>query len=104
MMMKPATRGKSGFSYARLSDRHGRRGPIIPDPNMRVQAVIDGQGVALFDDLVKGEVSSGQLAIPSPVTLSGFGYYLVVAEHAGYRKEVLALLDWLKAEAAKEEF
>ncbi|MEP4037085.1 LysR family transcriptional regulator, partial [Pseudophaeobacter sp.] len=34
---------------------------IVPDPNVRVQAVINGQGVALMDDLVGDELAAGKL-------------------------------------------
>ena len=34
---------------------------IVPDPNVRVQAVADGQGVALNDELVEREMSDGKL-------------------------------------------
>jgi DNA-binding transcriptional LysR family regulator len=89
------------LSYAGLSDVHGLQGPIIPDPNMRVQAVIDDQGISIFDDLVASELASGLLLTPHPVWLDGYGYHLVIAEDLGRRKDVAALLDWLRLEAAR---
>jgi LysR family glycine cleavage system transcriptional activator/LysR family transcriptional regulator of beta-lactamase len=88
------------LNHAGLSDIHGLQGPIIPDPNMRVQAVVDDQGIALFDDLVSDELSGGRLLTPHPVWLDGYGYHIVIAEDLGRRKDVAALLDWLRAEAA----
>jgi DNA-binding transcriptional LysR family regulator len=88
------------LGLARLSDRHARRGPIVPDSNMRVQAVIDNQGLALFDELVSDELERGQLVAPSTVTLGGFGYYLVVDNPGALRAPVATFLDWLREEAS----
>jgi DNA-binding transcriptional LysR family regulator len=88
------------LNHAGLSDVHGLQGPIIPDPNMRVQAVIDDQGIALFDELVSNELSNGLLLTPHPVWLDGYGYHIVIADDRSRRKDVAALLDWLRAEAA----
>lgn len=48
----------------------------IPDSNSRVQAVIDGQGLGLWDDLVAPEISAGQLIKLSNVALDDSGYTL----------------------------
>jgi DNA-binding transcriptional LysR family regulator len=88
------------LSAAGLNDRGVRRGPIIPDANMRVQAIIDGQGIALFDELVSNELDRGLLVAPSDVFLGGFGYYLAVADLRTGRREVEALLQWLNEEAS----
>ncbi len=50
---------------------------VIPDPNVRVQAVIDGQGIALYDRLVDDEVAAGRLYQYREVSLDDYGYYLV---------------------------
>lgn len=49
---------------------------IIPDPNVRVQAVLDGQGVALNDEMVSEEINSGKLYRLSDSELADYGYYL----------------------------
>jgi len=49
----------------------------ILDSNSRVQAVIDGQGIALWDDLIAPELTSGQLEVVSDIALSDSGYYLI---------------------------
>lgn len=87
------------LSLAGLSDKHGRRGPLIPDPNMRVQAVIDGQGLALFDDLVGADVRSGSLVVPTNIELGGYGYFLSVSPYSAHRQDVAALLEWLRRES-----
>jgi DNA-binding transcriptional LysR family regulator len=88
------------LAKAGLNDRDARRGTIIPDPNMRVQAIIDGQGLALFDELVSSEIERGLLVIPSPIRLSGFGYYLGVSKPATSRQQISAILTWLKQQAS----
>jgi DNA-binding transcriptional LysR family regulator len=56
---------------------------VIPDSNDRVQAVIDGQGIALWDNLVQNYLDSGELfflselAIElSELAIEAAGYYL----------------------------
>ena len=88
------------LNAAGLSDRRARRGPIIPDANMRVQAVIDEQGIALFDELVSDELHRGLLVAPSDVLLGGFGYYLAISDSRADRKEVAGLLKWLNNEVS----
>jgi len=70
----------------------------IPDSNTRVQAVIDGQGLGLWDDLVAPEISVGQLVKVSNVALDDSGYTIVLpraARHAAAN----AFIDWIRAEA-----
>jgi len=49
---------------------------IIPDPNVRVQAVLDGQGIALNDELVDEEIASGKLFRLCNPELTDYGYFL----------------------------
>ncbi len=49
------------FELANLPPQARRDVLIVPDPNVRVQAVINGQGVALMDDLVGDELAGGKL-------------------------------------------
>lgn len=69
---------------------------IIPDPNVRVQAVIDGQGVALNDILVDAEIQAGRLHRLCDAELSDFGYYLAYPSDAMSNPDVGAFADWLK--------
>ena len=73
---------------------------IIPDPNVRVQAVIDGQGVALYDTLVKDEVERGSLFLFDQVQLNDYGYYLVYPQDTDSRSPITVFRDWIMAEAA----
>jgi len=69
---------------------------IIPDPNVRVQAVIDGQGVALNDMLVEAEIQAGRLHRLFDAELSDFGYYLAYPSDAMSNPDVGAFADWLR--------
>lgn len=68
----------------------------IRDPNVRVQAVIDGQGVALFDRLVDPEIAAGKLQRVSSHALDDYGYYLAYPPGRLADPEVAALARWLK--------
>ncbi len=68
---------------------------IIPDPNVRVQAVINGQGVALMDDLVGDELSSGKLHRLSQIALPDYGYFIVKTDRAAASKPATVFSDWL---------
>ncbi|MDA9894249.1 LysR substrate-binding domain-containing protein [bacterium] len=72
---------------------------IIPDSNSRVQAVIDGQGIALWDLLVAPEIKSGQLVELTDRKLDTSGYYLVFTKDP-HATQVQAMIDWLFAQTA----
>ena len=69
---------------------------IIPDPNVRVQAVIDGQGIALNDELIESEIKAGKLFRLSPIELKDYGYYLAYQTEAMANPDVKAFVDWLR--------
>ncbi len=75
---------------------------VIPDPNVRVQAVIDGQGIALYDSLVADEVAAGRLFQYRPVSLSEYGYYLVYPRQAGADTAIATFRDWIMQEAESD--
>ena len=72
---------------------------IIPDPNVRVQAVLDGQGIALNDRLVHAELQNQHLFQLSPVELSDYGYHLAYEKEAIANPAVNAFIQWIKSEA-----
>lgn len=75
-----------------------RRRPLaIPDPNVRVQAVIDGQGVAINDPLVPTELASGALHRISTVELDTYGYRLALPKDAFRNPDIALLVPWLKS-------
>lgn len=68
---------------------------VIPDPNVRVQAVIDGQGIAINDALVARELDAGELFRISNVELSEYGYHIALPAGAFDNNEAMQMRDWL---------
>jgi DNA-binding transcriptional LysR family regulator len=87
------------FSAAGMEWQGATDNLVIPDPNVRVQAVIDGQGIALFDRLVDDEIAAGRLYQYRPVSLSDYGYYLVYPSVASPDSAVKIFRDWIMREA-----
>ena len=75
---------------------------VIPDPNVRVQAVIDGQGIALNDRLAEPELTNGTLVQVSEISLTSYGYHLAYAKGALGNPALRAFRDWIKTEAMSE--
>ena len=71
---------------------------IIPDPNVRVQAVIDGQGIALNDALIQDELDNERLFRLSDKALDNYGYFLAFQPGAYSNPDVEAFATWLKSE------
>jgi len=68
---------------------------IIPDPNVRVEGVKDGQGIAINDALVERELTDGSLFRLSDVELADYGYFLVYGEGAQHKTEVVEFAQWM---------
>lgn len=83
------------YEAAGLQDRKRLDTLIIPDPNVRVQAVLDGQGVALNDDLINAEIENGQLFRLSAIELSDYGYFLAYQKPARQNLGVEAFVSWI---------
>ena len=90
---------KDWFQAAGLDMISGNKNLVIPDPNVRVQAVIDNQGVALNDALVSNEINQEVIRQYSEVSLDEYGYYLVYPMKALEQPAVLAFRDWIMREA-----
>ncbi|MGI9437059.1 MAG: LysR substrate-binding domain-containing protein [Geminicoccaceae bacterium] len=86
--------GAAGLTY-----RVTRDDLVIPDPNVRVQAVIDGQGIALNDSLVATELTDGRLSRVSYVDLSDYGYHLAYPKGSLGTPGTNAFRDWIIDEA-----
>lgn len=71
---------------------------IIPDPNVRVQAVIDGQGIALNDTFIQNEIDDRRLFRLSDTALDHYGYFLAYQPGAYSNPDVEAFATWLKGE------
>lgn len=73
----------------------------IPDPNVRVQAVIDGQGIALNDDLIGPEMDAGRIVRLSEHQVDEYGYYLVHHPDALTNLDVAAFAEWILSMAER---
>ena len=87
------------FAAAQIEWSGGSDNLVIPDPNVRVQAVIDGQGIALYDRLVEDEVAAGRLYQYRPVSLADYGYYLVYPRAPEPGSAIKTFRDWIMREA-----
>lgn len=72
---------------------------VIPDPNVRVQAVIDGQGIALNDSLVGREIAEGLLLKISEVELEDYGYFLAYRQDSMANQALRDFKDWILSES-----
>ena len=84
------------FDAAGLPHQTRKDTLIIPDPNVRVQAIIDGQGIALNDALVARELERGKLVRLSEVELASYGYFLAKPYTHNRTKSVEAFVHWLR--------
>ena len=73
----------------------------ITDASTRLQAVVDGQGIALWDELVNEEIESGKLFYISDIMLPGFGYHLVYKNKNSLSIEEKNFCKWIKSELPK---
>lgn len=87
------------LDHAGVDDSDVTPGPVIADPNVRMQAAIDGQGFALADSLVHDELETGRLIAPFDVALPGYGYYLILQTPEATPPTVSRFAEWLRAEA-----
>ena len=76
---------------------------IVDDTNVRLEAAVDGQGVALgWIPLLGEELASGRLVRPFAPALEGYAYYVVTPPGGLARPKVRAFRDWLFEEAARD--
>ncbi|MEP0942001.1 MAG: LysR substrate-binding domain-containing protein [Rhizobiaceae bacterium] len=87
----------AGLPYA-----PSRSSLTIPDSNSRVQAVVDGQGIALWDDLVAPEFDDGTLVRLSDIRVENAGYFVIFTDRP-MSQGAEAFLNWLQAENDRSE-
>ncbi|MEM7169084.1 MAG: LysR substrate-binding domain-containing protein [Pseudomonadota bacterium] len=83
------------YAVAGLPYRERADTLTVPDPNVRVQAVIDGQGVALNDALVSAELERGQLVRLSEHQLDDYGYFLAYPPGTMDQPHLATFANWL---------
>lgn len=71
---------------------------IVPDPNVRVQAVIDGQGIAFMDVLVQDELESEKLIRLSDAELTDYGYFLFRPHRVTATETAEVFTEWLQSQ------
>lgn len=78
-----------------------RRGSIIDDTNIRIQAAIDAQGVAFGPvALLQDDLATQRLVAPFELTMDDLAYYIIYPPGALQKPKVKTFRDWLLAEAA----
>ena len=82
-----------------------RGGPVLNQASMLIDAAIDGQGVALArTTLAAWDLLHGRLVIPIDISLPLENtYWIVYPKLVSREPRIVALRDWLLAEAAEEE-
>lgn len=90
---------------AGLTHPEARRGAVLDETTVVIQAAIEGQGVALTDrSLVADDLAAGRLVVPFEIGLEGdWATWIVMPPGALKRPKVKAFRDFLLAEAAAEE-
>lgn len=85
------------IKLAGIEDINAKKGTIIDDTNVLIQAAVDGQGVALGSATFVGDLlESGRLVKPFDITLSNdFAYYVVYPQAHLKNPAVKAFKDWL---------
>ena len=86
---------KQWFSLAGLRYPGRTDTLIIPDPNVRVETVINAQGVALNDVLVERELNAKSLYRLSDIELSDYGYYIVYSSAASSNPVAKDFSQWI---------
>ncbi|MEQ8665233.1 MAG: LysR substrate-binding domain-containing protein [Rhodospirillales bacterium] len=86
-----------------LGPRQARERLVIPDPNVRLQAVLDGQGVAFYDWLADPEIATGRLTVVNDVRLPNYGYHLIYRRGSLANWALKEFRDWIVIEASSEE-
>src|ERR1043166_4883130 len=80
-----------------------RRGIVFDDENAMIQAVLNGQGVALVArSLAEADIKAGRLVSPFDLTFAeGYGYYLVYEKETLKRPKNAAFRAFVLQEAAR---
>ncbi len=90
---------------AGLANADVSRGPILNQASMALDAAVDGQGIALARSaLAAWDLISGRLVRPFTLSLPvPYAYWIVCPKATSKLPKVVALRDWLLAEAAADQ-
>lgn len=91
------------FRAAGLESIPVPRGPRLGDEAATLQAVLDGQGIALGRSvLVADDINTGRLFVPFGIELqASYSYWFVAPANATAPADLHAVRDWLKKEFHK---
>jgi len=94
---------KAWLRAAGVDGMDASRGPRFSQPDLALQAALDGAGVALgWRYLAEGDVAAGRLVQPFKLSLPlRSAFYLVYPEGNAGRRKVAAFRDWLLKETAQ---
>lgn len=71
-------------------------GPVIVDPNVRIQSAIDGHGILLANPMLEDECQRGDLVeLFGDVQLNGLGFYLLYKEQSNQSQALSLFNDWI---------
>jgi DNA-binding transcriptional LysR family regulator len=87
------------LQQAGLEDLGSGHGPVIVDPNVRIQSAIDGHGLVLADILLNEDIAMKRLIKPFDIELHGFGFHLLYTPAAKRRNAFQLFRQWLLNEA-----
>ncbi len=81
---------------AGMIDIDPSKGPVIIDPNVRIQSAIDGHGIILGNPMLEDECKRGELVeLFGEVQLDGLGFYLLYKEQNLHSKTLSLFNDWI---------
>lgn len=90
-------------SWLRAAGAHGvdcTSNLIFDDTNVRIQAILNGQGVMLgCPRLLREELEAGRLVRPFELSLESYSYYLVYPENTRLTPKMKLFINWLVEEA-----
>ena len=93
---------KEWLTKAGLTDITKLKGPIIVDPNVRIQSAIDGQGILLANPMLQDELDRGELVeLFGDIQLDELGYYLIYTEDNYQSRSLKLFTDWLLSQVEK---
>lgn len=90
---------KEWLELAGLTTVNLNAGPVIVDPNVRVQSAVDGRGLVMGNELMRQELEEGLLVEPFDIRLEGYGYHLIFNESGLMRRPVQVFVQWIKEQA-----
>ena len=85
---------------AGLGDLDAGVGPVIIDPNVRVQSAVDGHGLVLANNLLNEDITAGRLTKPFEIQLEGYGFYLLYTPAVKRLRAFQLFRKWLLQECA----